>query len=277
MYTALTGIQSTPWMVASRSYPRCSSQWVDDDLVHEIYGLSAGNLTQTTSFHRCCRSCLLEGRTMKYLANWLNFWDMMKLIWSCKFLTIDLQLWRRWGHNSSASVNPFTLEVAQQPWQSSRLHSICWKRQSTRSWVKKKQVIHRAAVTYMFWCMCNRWYTYVISRSCPSADAGTIWRQRIPSIVHWRRGIFIRSCPFKTSFCFQQPTAEVLPHVYTSSSMSQGNVVSQFGSKYMLPLGTTRQTHEVRFLNPLHYQCVYAFDRNTKRLSFRQQKQCHLL
>ncbi|KAJ7129808.1 Sec63-domain-containing protein [Mycena epipterygia] len=37
---------------------------------------------------------------------------------------------------------------------------------------------------------------------------------------------------------------EVLPHVYTSTPMSQGNVLSQFGSKYMLPLGTVRQTYE---------------------------------
>ncbi|KAJ7068154.1 Sec63-domain-containing protein [Mycena amicta] len=37
---------------------------------------------------------------------------------------------------------------------------------------------------------------------------------------------------------------EVLPHIYTSTSMVQGNVLSQFGSRYLLPMGTTRQTHE---------------------------------
>ncbi|KAJ6516016.1 Sec63-domain-containing protein [Mycena sanguinolenta] len=37
---------------------------------------------------------------------------------------------------------------------------------------------------------------------------------------------------------------EVLPHVYSSTPMVQGNVLSQFGSKYMLPLGTVRQTYE---------------------------------
>ncbi|KAJ7283771.1 Sec63-domain-containing protein [Mycena rebaudengoi] len=37
---------------------------------------------------------------------------------------------------------------------------------------------------------------------------------------------------------------EVLPHVYTSTPMSQGNVLSQFGSKYMLPLGTDRHMYE---------------------------------
>ncbi|KAH8106105.1 Sec63-domain-containing protein [Cristinia sonorae] len=36
---------------------------------------------------------------------------------------------------------------------------------------------------------------------------------------------------------------EVLPHVYTSSSV-QGNVLSHTGSKFMLPLGTTRQYAE---------------------------------
>ncbi|KAJ6509919.1 Sec63-domain-containing protein [Mycena vitilis] len=37
---------------------------------------------------------------------------------------------------------------------------------------------------------------------------------------------------------------EILPHVYTSTPMAQGNVLSQFGSKYMLPLGTVRRTEE---------------------------------
>ncbi|KII95222.1 hypothetical protein PLICRDRAFT_661155 [Plicaturopsis crispa FD-325 SS-3] len=42
------------------------------------------------------------------------------------------------------------------------------------------------------------------------------------------------------------PEAEILPHVYTSSAAGtvQGNVLSQFGSKYMLPLGTTRHDFE---------------------------------
>ncbi|KAJ6629115.1 Sec63-domain-containing protein [Mycena sp. CBHHK59/15] len=41
-----------------------------------------------------------------------------------------------------------------------------------------------------------------------------------------------------------QAPPEILPHVYTSTPMAQGNVLSQFGSKYMLPLGTIRQPHE---------------------------------
>ncbi|KAF8076263.1 Sec63 Brl domain-containing protein [Lyophyllum atratum] len=41
-----------------------------------------------------------------------------------------------------------------------------------------------------------------------------------------------------------QPTAEILPHVYSSTLVTQGNVLSQFGSKYMLPLGTVRNMHE---------------------------------
>ncbi|KAF9483938.1 Sec63-domain-containing protein [Pholiota conissans] len=40
------------------------------------------------------------------------------------------------------------------------------------------------------------------------------------------------------------PEAEILPNVYTSSTVAQGNVVSQYGSKYMLPLGTTRENYE---------------------------------
>ncbi|KAF9469005.1 Sec63 Brl domain-containing protein [Collybia nuda] len=41
-----------------------------------------------------------------------------------------------------------------------------------------------------------------------------------------------------------QAAPEVFPHVYTSAPMAQGNVLSQFGSKYMLPLGTVRTMHE---------------------------------
>ncbi|KIY73738.1 Sec63-domain-containing protein [Cylindrobasidium torrendii FP15055 ss-10] len=36
------------------------------------------------------------------------------------------------------------------------------------------------------------------------------------------------------------PDAEVFTHVYTSSMMSQGNVLSHLGTKYMLPVGTER-------------------------------------
>ncbi|KAF8528771.1 Sec63-domain-containing protein [Hysterangium stoloniferum] len=46
------------------------------------------------------------------------------------------------------------------------------------------------------------------------------------------------SRPLFTGTAHQAP--EVLPHVYTSSSIVQGNVLSNFGSKYMLPVGTTR-------------------------------------
>ncbi|KAG6837982.1 hypothetical protein H0H93_008376 [Arthromyces matolae] len=42
----------------------------------------------------------------------------------------------------------------------------------------------------------------------------------------------------------QQEAPEVLPHVYSSSVMSQGNVLSQLGSKYMLPMGTVRKQED---------------------------------
>ncbi|TFY72750.1 hypothetical protein EVG20_g272 [Dentipellis fragilis] len=42
----------------------------------------------------------------------------------------------------------------------------------------------------------------------------------------------------------QQAAPEYFPHVYSSSSIVQGNVLSQFGSKYMLPLGTSREMKE---------------------------------
>ncbi|OCH90702.1 Sec63-domain-containing protein [Obba rivulosa] len=41
-----------------------------------------------------------------------------------------------------------------------------------------------------------------------------------------------------------QEAPEVLPHVYTSSSLVQNNILSQYGTKYMLPLGTTRHDTE---------------------------------
>ncbi|KAF9263522.1 Sec63-domain-containing protein [Marasmius fiardii PR-910] len=40
------------------------------------------------------------------------------------------------------------------------------------------------------------------------------------------------------------PEPEVLPHIYSSSSMSQNNILSQYGRKYMLPLGTVRNYHQ---------------------------------
>lgn len=52
----------------------------------------------------------------------------------------------------------------------------------------------------------------------------------------------------------QQQAAEVLPHVYSSTSMSQGAVLSQFGSKYMLPIGTTRHDYEARMHILLQYK-----------------------
>lgn len=44
----------------------------------------------------------------------------------------------------------------------------------------------------------------------------------------------------------QLPPPEVLPHVYSSSGIAQGNILSHLGSKYMLPMGTTRHAEEVR-------------------------------
>lgn len=41
-----------------------------------------------------------------------------------------------------------------------------------------------------------------------------------------------------------QEAPEVLPHVYSSSSMMQGGSLSQFGSKYVLPVGHTRHNYE---------------------------------
>ena len=73
----------------------------------------------------------------------------------------------------------------------------------------------------------------------------------------------------------QQKGIEALPHVYTSSKISQGNVVSQYGSKYMLPLGTTREMFEVGCI--AQAKSRYIADllplRRMKRLLFLQQSQ----
>ncbi|KAF7968884.1 hypothetical protein HWV62_28912 [Athelia sp. TMB] len=55
---------------------------------------------------------------------------------------------------------------------------------------------------------------------------------------------YLRGPRWRTHVLVQQAAPEVLPHVYTSSSIVQGTMLSQFGSKYMLPLGTTRLDRE---------------------------------
>lgn len=47
------------------------------------------------------------------------------------------------------------------------------------------------------------------------------------------------------SFSLQEGAPEILPHVYTSSSVVQGNLLSHLGTKYVLPIGTTREFHHV--------------------------------
>lgn len=44
---------------------------------------------------------------------------------------------------------------------------------------------------------------------------------------------------------------EILPHVYTSSSISQNNLLSDMGKKYLLPVDTERHNYEACTL--LHY------------------------
>lgn len=47
----------------------------------------------------------------------------------------------------------------------------------------------------------------------------------------------------------QYETPDVLPHVYSSSSLSQNSMLSSTGHKYLLPLGTERKYYEVRPVN----------------------------
>lgn len=56
----------------------------------------------------------------------------------------------------------------------------------------------------------------------------------------------------------QLPPPEVLPHVYSSSSMAQGNILSHLGTKYMLPIDTKRLMREVGPLFPFGWtNCAY--------------------
>jgi antiviral helicase SLH1 len=43
-----------------------------------------------------------------------------------------------------------------------------------------------------------------------------------------------------------EATPEILPNVFSSVSAAHGGGLSQFGSRYLLPLGTTRVSHDVR-------------------------------
>lgn len=61
-------------------------------------------------------------------------------------------------------------------------------------------------------------------------------------------------CSQKLIKYWQAPDAPVYPNVYTSSANNSGNILSSMGSKFMLPLGTTRRETEVK----LKCRCVRA-------------------
>lgn len=47
------------------------------------------------------------------------------------------------------------------------------------------------------------------------------------------------------TYICQQEEPEILPHVYSSSGLSQNNVLSATGQRYLLPFGTERKDYEV--------------------------------
>ena len=87
------------------------------------------------------------------------------------------------------------------------------------------------------------------------------------------------SCKFRTlkhwlgANIHQQEASEVLPHVYTSwSNIGGGNILSQYGSKYMLPIGTTRHDYEVGSWECISRSTSHVFFRIMKKLSYLQLK-----
>lgn len=55
---------------------------------------------------------------------------------------------------------------------------------------------------------------------------------------------------------FQHEEAEQLQHVYTSAA--QGNVLSHLGTKFLLPIGTTRQDDGVSVLGQFDFVHSYV-------------------
>ena len=74
----------------------------------------------------------------------------------------------------------------------------------------------------------THWRLLLIARS-------SLARQSVLELSHLR----------KLNSVHQGPEADVLPHVYTSASMTGNNALSKLGSKYILPVGTERKYFEV--------------------------------
>ena len=73
------------------------------------------------------------------------------------------------------------------------------------------------------------------------------------------------------SFIQHVADVEALPHVYTSSTVSQNNILSDSGKKYLLPVDTARTMHEVRLLRSPSCSYCKSDRRITKRLWSPQQ------
>lgn len=83
------------------------------------------------------------------------------------------------------------------------------------------------------------------SPTSEKAKTGAVVASLAPQDVRRRLEETLRANASRPLFTgVAQEAPEVLPHVYSSSSMIQGGSLSQFGSKYALPLGTTRHDYE---------------------------------
>lgn len=85
------------------------------------------------------------------------------------------------------------------------------------------------------------------TRRSTTTNGESVRSYRIQTFIYRNSSEFIPfiKYPKPLSFGSKAPAPEILPHVYTSSATVQGNVLSMFGSKYMLPIGTTREDKEV--------------------------------
>ncbi|KAF8639907.1 hypothetical protein AX17_001158 [Amanita inopinata Kibby_2008] len=88
-----------------------------------------------------------------------------------------------------------------------------------------------------------------IPQRVPSNDRSAIVTDQMlhlsPEEARRRMGDAYRQSATRHLFSgVQHDTPERLPHIYTTSTLDQGNVLSYLGSKYMLPKDTVRTSHE---------------------------------
>ncbi|KAG1755822.1 Sec63-domain-containing protein [Suillus lakei] len=82
------------------------------------------------------------------------------------------------------------------------------------------------------------------SEKAKAPGTGTVIASLAPQDVRHRLEETLRANASRPLFTGVGKAPEVLPHVYSASSIMQGGSLSQFGSKYALPIGTIRHNYE---------------------------------